>query len=147
MDRAKLLSGMPLRGTYALFLHLEHDTPIVVGRLGTFHFPAGYYIYVGSALGGGGLSARLARHYRQQKKLHWHIDYLLAHARIVGVRTDASGERLECVWARKWLDTPGVQVIAPGFGASDCGCPAHLIYLGSIQPGPRKMQWNNAQSN
>jgi Uri superfamily endonuclease len=141
------LSDRSLRGAYALFLQLEQDTPIVVGRLGTFCFPTGYYVYVGSALGSGGLSARLARHRRQQKRLHWHIDYLLAHARIIGIQTDASGERLECVWARKWLDTPGVQVIVPGLGASDCGCPAHLIYLGSIEPGRRGMQWNNAQSN
>ena len=131
MDRAKLLSGMPLRGTYALFLHLEHDTPIVVGRLGTFCFPTGYYIYVGSALGSGGLPARLARHHRQQKRLHWHIDYLLEYARIVGVETDTSGKRRECAWARKWLNTPGVQVIAPGFGASGCGCLAHLMYTNS----------------
>ena len=147
MDRAKLLSGMPLRGTYALFLHLEHDTPIVVGRLGTFHFRAGYYIYVGSALGNGGLSARLARHHRSQKRLHWHIDYWLAHARIVGVQTDASGERLECVWARNWLDTPGAQVIAPHFGTSDCACPTHLIYLGNDRPGERNRPWTSAGSH
>lgn len=130
------MSDRPLRGTYALFLQLEQDTSIVVGRLGTFAFPSGYYIYVGSALGSGGLSARLARHQRRQKRLHWHIDYLLARARIIGVRTDASGERLECLWARKWLDTPGVQVIVPRFGASDCACPTHLLYSASASlPG------------
>jgi Uri superfamily endonuclease len=146
MVRLELL-GVSLRGTYALFLQLERDVPIAVGRLGTCCFPRGHYVYVGSALGSGGLPARLARHHRQQKRLHWHIDYFLARAPIVGVQTDASGERLECAWAREWLDTPGAQVIAPGFGASDCACPAHLIYLGSVQPSNRKTQCNNAGSN
>ncbi len=138
---------MPLRGTYALFLQLDHDTPITVGRLGTFHFPAGYYIYVGSALGSGGLSARLARHYRQHKRLHWHIDYLLAHARIVGVETETSGKRLECAWAQKWLDTPGAQEIALHFGASDCVCSTHLIYVGNDWPGDRNKPWTSAGSH
>jgi len=131
---------MPLRGTYILFLQLEQDMRISVGHLGTFRFPQGYYLYVGSALGSGGLPARLRRHQRQQKRLHWHIDYFLAHARIVGVQTDNSGERLECTWARKWLDSPAAQVIAPGFGASDCACPAHLVYLGGVLPGGQKTQ-------
>jgi len=126
-----VVSHAPSRGTYALFLQLEQDMSIAVGGLGTFCFPQGYYVYVGSALGSGGLPARLARHRRQQKRLRWHIDYLLAHARIVGVQTDTSGERLECTWAQKWLSMPGAQVLAPGFGASDCDCPAHLIYGGS----------------
>jgi Uri superfamily endonuclease len=133
MDKGELLSGAPARGAYALFLELEQDTLIAVGRLGTFCFPCGHYVYVGSALGSGGLPARLARHYRQQKSLHWHIDYFLAHARIIGVKTDASTERLECIWAGEWLDRPAAQVIAPHFGASDCACPAHLIYLGRIR--------------
>jgi len=134
-----------LRGTYALFLQLGQDTPITVGRLGTFSFRVGYYVYVGSALGSGGLSARLARHHRQQKRLHWHIDYLLARAHIVGILADTSGERLECAWARKWLDTPGARSIVPGFGASDCDCPAHLIYLGTTQPN--STQWHNTAAN
>lgn len=144
MGRSGPAEGMALRGTYALFLQLEQDMSVAIGRLGTFCFPRGYYIYVGSALGSGGVPARLARHRRQQKRRHWHIDHFLAQARIVGVQTDASGERLECAWAREWLATPGAQVPAPGFGASDCACPAHLVYIGSTQPSNRKTQWNNA---
>jgi Uri superfamily endonuclease len=124
----------PPRGTYALLIRLRHDTTIAVGRLGTFRFPAGYYVYVGSALGPGGLRARLARHVRQRKALHWHIDYLLAHAETVGVRTEESGQRLECVWARALLSMPGAQVVALGMGASDCGCPSHLIHFASNKP-------------
>jgi len=119
------------RGTYALLLELEQEAVITVGRLGTFRFPAGYYVYVGSALGSGGLAARLARHRRRDKKLRWHIDYVLAHARIVDVRVDDSGERLECAWACALLSVPGVQVVVPRLGSSDCTCPSHLVYLGS----------------
>lgn len=137
----KLSSG---RGTYALLLQLDADWQIAIGRLGVFCFPRGYYVYVGSALGSGGLAARLARHRRQQKRLHWHIDYLLAHARIGGVQTDSSGERLECTWAREWLAVPGAQVIAPRFGASECTCPAHLIYLGSRRRDNWSTEWNDA---
>ena len=118
-------------GTYALLLELGQETVITVGRLGTFRFPAGYYAYVGSALGSGGLAARLARHRRQDKMIRWHIDYVLAQAHIVDVRVDDSGERLECVWARALLSMPGAQVVAPCFGSSDCACPSHLVYLGS----------------
>jgi Uri superfamily endonuclease len=119
----------PPRGTYALHLELERETIIAVGRLGTFRFPAGHYVYVGSALGSGGLAARLARHRRRDKKLRWHIDYVLAHAHIVDVTVDDSGQRLECAWARALLSTPGAQVVAPRLGSSDCACPSHLVYL------------------
>jgi len=61
------------RGTYALLLELDQQTVITVGRLGTCSFPAGSYVYVGSALGSGGLSARLAHHRRPVKRFHYSI--------------------------------------------------------------------------
>jgi len=36
----------------------------------------GYYIYIGSAFGPGGVRARMLRHLRADKPKHWHIDYL-----------------------------------------------------------------------
>jgi Uri superfamily endonuclease len=86
---------------------------------------------VGSALGNGGLSARVARHRRSQKRKHWHIDYLLEHARIVDVYADASGRRLECVWSHHLHKFTGIHCGPVGFGASDCRCSTHLFYLGS----------------
>jgi Uri superfamily endonuclease len=120
----------PSKGTYALVLHLEGNEEITVGKLGTFTFPAGYYLYVGSALGPGGLEARLARHRRRDKKLHWHIDYLLEHAQLVEVWSAASTDKLECVWAQAARKLRGAEMPVPGFGSSDCRCPSHLIYLG-----------------
>lgn len=121
----------PWGGTYVLLLSLAAAL-VRVGRLGEFAFPAGYYAYVGSALGPGGLQARIRRHMRPTKRKHWHIDYLLPHCTVVDVlvrRHDAS-HRLECEWAQALLTYPDARVIAPRFGASDCRCPAHLIFLG-----------------
>lgn len=113
-------------GVYQLHLRLNRPTRIAVGRLGTFDFPAGRYIYTGSARGG--LEARLARHRRSEKVLHWHIDYFLQYADIVAVTVVVTSERLECALNAQALQQPGAQIIAPRFGSSDCRCPAHLIY-------------------
>ncbi|MBI5649860.1 MAG: GIY-YIG nuclease family protein [Chloroflexi bacterium] len=115
------------RGTYTLVIDLPRAQTIRVGALGAFRFPRGKYLYIGSALNG--LSARIARHIRADKKLRWHIDYLLAHARIKEVWTHQGDERLECVWAQAALAMPNARVIVPRFGAGDCNCAAHLVFL------------------
>ncbi len=117
------------KGTYVLVTELARQESIIVGKLGSFACSRGYYVYVGSALGSGGLAARLARHQRRQKRLHWHIDYLLQHAKIIKIGSLASPTRLECEWARAISSLPRAQVLLPRFGASDCRCSAHLIYF------------------
>lgn len=126
------------KGTYALLVRLDRSQLIRVGRLGEFVFPAGWYVYVGSAHGPGGLAARLTRHRRRAadgKRLRWHVDYLLERAHLVEVwsrdgRPSAlSEQRLECEWARVLADAPGAEIPIPRFGSSDCRCPAHLIYF------------------
>ena len=138
-------------GTYVLLLELDKQERITVGKLGTFNFPAGYYLYVGSALGPGGLRARLTRHRRDSesssqsnsgqmgKKLHWHIDYLLQRAQLVEVWSVASEERLECKWGEAVRRLSGAQVPVRGFGSSDCRCPAHLIYF-SARPNREQFE-------
>ena len=151
-------------GTYALLLKLDRQERLTVGRLGTFDFPAGYYLYVGSALGPGGLRTRLARYWRGSKgpsepeaqraspptvslsnaeqasqKFHWHIDYLLQRARLVEVWGVFSTERLECQWGQVASGLPGARVPVRGFGSSDCRCSAHLIYF-SIRPTRKKFE-------
>lgn len=114
-----------MRRTYQLVIHLAAPRRLRIGRLGIFHFPAGRYLYTGSARRH--LDARLARHLSRAKRLHWHIDYLLAArgARVIAVRRFAEPE---CARAGR---TRGL-VLVPGFGASDCtaGCGSHLKYLG-----------------
>jgi len=60
-----------------LILRLPCPATVNVGRLGRVRFPAGWYAYVGSAYGPGGLAARISRHLRPSKPSHWHLDYLL----------------------------------------------------------------------
>ncbi len=76
-----------------------------------------------------GLAARLARHQRSEKRLRWHIDYLLQDP---GVRLLASlpfpgRKRLECLLARQVAGLAEEQVTR--FGCSDCRCPSHLFYF------------------
>lgn len=118
-----------MKGSYVLVLALRQPLTLSVGRLGVFYFPAGPYAYTGSALGPGGLAARLAHHRHLSLSPRWHIDYLRLHADLCEVWSLASQERLECAWAGVLLSLPGARIIAPRFGASDCRCPAHLIHF------------------
>ncbi len=114
-------------GTYVLIVHVDQLLALAVGRLGTHTLPGGYYAYVGSAHGPGGLRARLLRHLRAEKPRHWHIDYLTAAAPVTAIWLRESPQRLECAWAREIIARGTVPV--PRFGSSDCSCPAHLIAL------------------
>ena len=116
---------MPHDASYQLLIDVSRPLRCVIGRLGEFDFPAGRYVYTGSARRG--LEARIGRHMRQEKVLRWHIDYLLAAPGVRVVEVVRSG-RGECALNRAG---PG-RIPAVGFGASDCraGCGAHLKYLG-----------------
>ncbi|HID46778.1 MAG TPA: GIY-YIG nuclease family protein [Chromatiaceae bacterium] len=107
--------------SYQLHIRLHQNIQIVAGALGSCNFVAGDYVYTGSAKRN--LAARIRRHLAEEKKLRWHIDYLLAHpaAEIVSVETSAIPE---CQWNQQ---LPGV-VPVRGFGASDCHrhCGSHL---------------------
>ena len=142
-------------GSYALALRLLSRRKLTVGRLGLVEFPRGHYIYFGSALGG--LNARVARHLRSEKKLHWHADYLSAEESWTQVWQLADGQRWECVWATAAAATAGVSVPAPGFGSSDCRCRSHLVrvnnakavreLLCSLTPAPRRWRLNPEPSS
>jgi Uri superfamily endonuclease len=121
-------------GTYALLIALDRARSIAIGRRGKFRFPAGLYLYVGSALGPGGLAGRLARHLGVEKRLHWHVDYLLHAARshIIEAWTMKGATRRECDWANAAMHLAGASIVAPRFGASDCRCATHLV--GFVKP-------------
>ncbi|MDP2964321.1 MAG: GIY-YIG nuclease family protein [Sulfurimicrobium sp.] len=112
--------------TYQLRIHLARPMRIRIGRLGEFDFPAGGYLYTGSARRG--IEARIARHLRQEKTLRWHIDYLLA-AEGAAVTAVLRSGLAECALNQSAAGT----VLVPGFGASDCrhGCGSHLKFLDS----------------
>lgn len=121
---------MESNGTYALVIHSQSRQKLPVGRFGPCDFQPGYYIYSGSALGG--LKGRLKRHFRADKRLHWHIDYLLQYTKIVEVWYSMSEERLECTWNGIVAALHGAVPHIPGFGSSDCRCYTHLTYFSSM---------------
>jgi Uri superfamily endonuclease len=123
-------------GTYALLLELPRATRLSIGRLGTFSLARGFYLYLGSAHGPGGLRARVLRHWRSTKREHWHIDYLRRIAVPVRVWYSTDPRADECRWARVLLGAPNTSVPVPRFGASDCTCAAHLVAV----PGARYVQ-------
>ncbi len=122
---------MPTDTTYQLHILIREPITIRVGALGPRHFPAGDYIYTGSAKRN--LEARIARHLRKDKPRRWHIDYLTSHADVRVIEV-ARSSRAECEWHQSLRG----HIVVPGFGASDCraGCGAHLYRLESSQePG------------
>lgn len=127
--------SLPARpGTYALILYLPKELSLPVGRLGMFDLVEGYYAYVGSARGPGGLAARIARHARGEHAMRWHIDYLRPYMQWRAVWWTESSQRLECEWARALSRLPGTTKPIPGFGASDCRCITHLLAF-PTEPG------------
>jgi Uri superfamily endonuclease len=124
--------GQGVPGIYRLIVMLGRCHRLTVGKLGTFVFDKGVYLYTGSALGG--LDVRVGRHLRQAKRLRWHIDYLLTVAPVVEVQALVTTDHVECEWARHALNYPTAVVPVLGFGATDCGCPAHLLFFGDTKP-------------
>lgn len=120
------------KGTYILILRLDEASHLTIGRLGTFAFPAGWYAYVGSAFGPGGLRGRLRHHLAPVTKAHWHIDYLRRAAPVHAIWYLASETGYEHDWAAILRALPGAMIPAPGFGASDCHCDTHLIHVAQL---------------
>ncbi len=114
-----------MRGAYILIIFLEEDRVIEVGKLGRFLFPRGYYAYVGSAMKS--IEKRVERHLRRDKKLKWHIDYLLLYGKAVFVFKIPSEEKIECRVAEK-IENIG-RVVVEKFGSTDCKCRSHLFYF------------------
>lgn len=118
-----------LPGTYALIFWVKEARWMQIGRLGEFRIPPGWLVYVGSARGPGGLSARLARHLRHPKPSVWHVDFLRPVARPTAIWWATGTDRWECLWAAALGQMAGASRPIPGFGSSDCHCPAHLFHF------------------
>ena len=116
-------------GTYILALQCARRVRIQVGRWRSVDFAAGYYLYVGSAFGPGGIRARVARHIREDKSLRWHIDYLRNACFVQAVLLHYGDRRLEHDWAQKLLCSDKFMPV-DGFGCTDCSCSSHLFYTG-----------------
>lgn len=121
-----LLSGVdPIHSLYVVHLQVDKEAKITVGKLGSFTFPKGKYLYVGSAKRN--IEARLKRHIKKEKSLRWHFDYLRPYGIITKVDT-FSRDLSECELLERTLSETSGQLLFKGFGSSDCKCKSHLIY-------------------
>jgi Uri superfamily endonuclease len=103
----------PKPGTYALILSCSTTIRVQIGRLGTMRLQPGYYVYLGSALGAGGLRARIAHHHKLSLRPHWHND----------------ARRREHQWARVVRTMRDARAPLLEFGAYDCNCRSHLYFF------------------
>ena len=114
-------------GAYVLIIRINDCHSVHAGALQPIPFKPGYYAYVGSALQN--LNRRIARHFTKEKRLRWHIDYLLAtkHAKAVFAVFAPSPKRVECSISQR-ISKIGVAV--PKFGSTDCHlCTGHLYFI------------------
>jgi Uri superfamily endonuclease len=123
----------PEGGTYALILFCPAKKRVQIGRLGLLELSQGFYVYVGSALGPGGLRARVAHHQKVSQQPRWHIDYLRPHTRLDRLWSYHGRARREHQWARLIHDLKGASAPIAGFGSSDCRCATHLFFF-TTQP-------------
>ncbi len=155
------------QGTYLLFISLSKPVRLAFGSFmkgKKLPLPAGYYLYLGSALGKGDnsfpLARRLIRHTSRsgnekphaigkalriamlknriadehalnikQKKLHWHIDYLLQcpESSIFHIVIIRKAEKLEPALSRYLETNPNTSVFAQRLGAQDTKNSTHLL--------------------
>jgi len=126
-------------GCYVLLLRAARGgRQVMIGRLGELLIRRGWYLYVGSAFGPGGVAARVAHHLRHAARPRWHLDYLRPHLRVEGLWY-SHGPRdlaLEHRWAARLAAVEGAEIPLARFGASDCRCASHLFRF-SRCPDPR----------
>ena len=126
----QLLKIPPSRGLYVLIGYLANNTTLVVGKLGRLNFKQGFYLYIGSAKGPGGLRARIKRHLSRRKKLKWHIDYLTIanHFKPIAILYTTATNITENLIVELLINN-GFQVAIEGFGSTDDRkSKTHLLY-------------------
>ena len=118
------------KGTYVLIASVSQMKRIEIGRLGAFDLVPGFYAYVGSAFGAGGLRARVSHHLESTAAPHWHIDYLLQVAQPAEVWYTTAERKLEHHWADLLEKASHFRMPIPRFGSSDYhrSRSSHLFY-------------------
>ncbi len=115
-------------GAYVLVLRNWERKSVVVGKLGTMTVRVGFYLYVGSAFGPGGLQARISHHLKPSLKPFWHIDYLRRVTTPVFVWFQVHSFVQEHSWAKLLRQEHGIDIAVRRFGSSDCNCKSHLFF-------------------
>lgn len=115
-----------VKGAYALLLGLGDVVKLQRPKKASGLLQPGWYIYTGNAHGPGGLAARVRRHFLKEKAIHWHVDQLTRRAVMMAAQIAPHGDECDIT---AWLSSSfAFDVVAPGFGSSDCRiCPSHLL--------------------
>ena len=136
-----------LPGTYTLVLESAEEKFLNIGKLGTLILKPGFYVYVGSAFGPGGLKARINHHIHYSDRPHWHLDYLRPAVSVWEIWYTYDQVRREHQWAEIHAQTRRAHTPLPGFGASDCRCPSHLFFYKSKPSGRNFSRKIHAHAN
>ena len=115
-----------MKSIYVLIIYVDKSCIVKVGALGDIIFDKGIYAYVGSAQKN--FHQRINRHLRKEKKLFWHIDYLLnnKYTKIKKILFKPGKKNEECNLA-KLIGNFGKKISK--FGCSDCCCNSHLFKI------------------
>lgn len=118
------------KGIYVLIVSVGYEREIRVGSLGTLTFERGLYAYVGSAQNN--LEKRILRHLKKQKRVFWHIDYLLSNecVEIIVILFKEAPRSEECQIARA---LSSLYSAIRNFGSSDCNCTSHLFKINGYE--------------
>ena len=127
--RVRLEGVRAERGTYALVLRSRGNAALRIGRLGRLALEPGFYVYVGSAFGPGGVRARVRHHERRSPRPHWHVDYLRRAVEVADLWYTHDPVPREHAWAAALLAARSATSPLAGFGASDCSCDTHLTHF------------------
>ncbi|MFA5479494.1 MAG: GIY-YIG nuclease family protein [Candidatus Muiribacteriota bacterium] len=111
---------------YIIILFSEKKVTEKVGKLGVFTFEPGYYFYIGSAKNN--IEKRVERHFRHDKKLHWHIDYITTVIKPVKAVIMKNVEFSECELSQAVHKEFNTEYPVRKFGSSDCKCHSHLHF-------------------
>jgi Uri superfamily endonuclease len=116
-------------GTYIAVLKSNKIQKLQIGKYGELAVSKGYYVYIGSAFGPGGIKSRLTHHGKVSSTPHWHIDYLRTETVFHKAYASYSYEHKECSWASMLAEDANSIEPLKGFGSSDCKCSTHLYYF------------------
>ena len=123
------LNPLPSSGSYALIIDVARKINLRPEKPWTIE--PGIYIYAGRA--SRSLPARLERHKKRVKPIHWHIDWITTHrsAKIMNTIILPDHPEQECAIIRALVSTTSSSFPFRRYGSSDCkeGCPAHLIMI------------------
>ena len=121
----------PDTGTYALAYQCKTIRLVRIGKLGALNLRQGYYLYVGSAFGPGGIKARIGYHLGESPSPHWHVDYLKPHCDLLELWVSYSNTKREQAWVDTLSKSENASIPLTGFGASDTSAASHLFYFKS----------------